>query len=48
MKHKLKNPELWKRLQEFNLDDPSAQFSLSDRLSRENGWSLEYSKRVRE
>lgn len=46
MDRKLKNTELWKRLQEFNLDDPSAQFSLSDRLSRENGWSLEYSKRV--
>jgi hypothetical protein len=46
MNKELKDPALWRRLQEFNLDDPSAQFSLSDRLSRENGWSLDYSKRV--
>lgn len=42
----LKNTELWNKLQKFNLDDPTSEFSLSQRLSRENGWSTNYSKRV--
>ncbi len=28
------------------MDDPSAQFSFSDRLARENGWELEYTLRT--
>lgn len=42
----MKNQELWNKLQDLNLDDPNAAFSLSQRLARENGWSIDYSKRV--
>lgn len=38
--------ELWKKIEEFELDDPESSFSFSDRLSRENNWSLEYSLRA--
>ncbi len=34
---------LWNRLMEFELDDPDSDFTFTDRLSRENDWSLEFS-----
>ena len=37
---------LWQKVKAFELDDPAADFSFSDRLARENGWSLEYSLRA--
>jgi len=37
---------LWKRIKNFEIGDPRSQFSFSDRLARENGWSLEYALRV--
>lgn len=37
---------LWQRLLEFELDDPTAEFSFTDRLARENGWALEKSLRA--
>lgn len=37
---------LWNKIQAFELDDPTAAYSFSDRLARENGWSLEYSLRT--
>jgi hypothetical protein len=46
MKTPMKNPELWKRLQEFNIDDQNSSFTLTQRLARENGWSIDYAKRV--
>lgn len=33
-------PELWERIRRFELDDPNAAFSFTDRLARENGWSM--------
>lgn len=38
--------ERWKKLQNFQLDDPNADFSFSDRLARENDWSLLYCHRA--
>jgi len=38
--------ELWQRIDDFELDDPEASLSFSDRLARENGWGKEYSLRV--
>jgi hypothetical protein len=38
--------ELWKRIKEFEISDPTADFSFSDRLARENSWTLEYSLRT--
>jgi hypothetical protein len=35
--------ELWKKVQHFELDDPQSEFAFSDRLARENNWSLEFS-----
>ncbi|UOR03685.1 hypothetical protein MUN82_12070 [Hymenobacter aerilatus] len=38
--------DLWQRIQHFELDDPTASFSFTDRLARENGWSLEFAVRA--
>lgn len=38
--------ELWRCIKEFELDDIHASFSFSNRLVRENGWSLEYALRA--
>jgi len=37
---------LWKNIREFELDDQDSQQTFTDRLARENGWSLEYSLRA--
>jgi hypothetical protein len=37
---------LWERVAAFDLDEPEAGLSFSDRLARENGWGKEYSLRV--
>jgi hypothetical protein len=38
--------ELWLRIEDFEIDDLESTFSFSDRLARENDWSLEYSLRA--
>ncbi|MFT4602885.1 MAG: hypothetical protein ACI857_003072 [Arenicella sp.] len=38
--------ELWNRIKDFDLDVVGSQFTFTDRLSRENGWTLDYSVRV--
>jgi hypothetical protein len=38
--------ELWLSIKNFELDDPHASFSFTDRLARENDWDLEYSLRA--
>lgn len=40
------NLKLWEKLSNFSLDNPEASFSFSDRLARENNWSIDYAKRV--
>src|SRR4030095_11917811 len=37
---------LWKKIESFQLDDQAASFKFSQRLARENGWTLQLSKRV--
>lgn len=37
--------QLWLKIKAFELDDPAASLSFSDRLARENGWTIEYSLR---
>jgi hypothetical protein len=37
---------LWQKIKNFELDDPAARFSFSDRLAIENQWTLEYALRV--
>lgn len=38
--------ELWRQILQFPLDDPEAAFSFSERLARENDWSLDFALRV--
>lgn len=40
------HPELWDKIQRFELDDTAAAFSFTDRLARENGWSLPFCLRA--
>jgi hypothetical protein len=42
----LQQLELWHSIKNFELDDPHASFSFTDRLARENDWDLEYSLRA--
>jgi hypothetical protein len=44
--NKLTNEELFKKLDDFSLDNPEASFSFSDRLSRENGWTKGFALQV--
>ncbi|MDF1697595.1 MAG: hypothetical protein P1U56_17250 [Saprospiraceae bacterium] len=38
--------QLWTKIQNFEIDDPSSSFTFTDRLSRENAWGLAYSIRA--
>lgn len=42
----LQPAELYQRLQEFSLDEQNVSFSFSQRLARENNWTIEYTQRV--
>ena len=37
---------LWQRIKRFEIDDPSSEFTFTNRLARENGWSLGYAIRA--
>jgi len=43
---KPKEQALWNKLSAFSLDQAGINFSFSDRLARENGWTKSYSLRV--
>lgn len=38
--------QLWQNIRCFELDDPKVTFKFSDRLARDNGWSISYTHRV--
>lgn len=42
----MQNNTLWQKIKSFELDDPAADYSFSDRLARENAWSLEFALRT--
>ncbi len=44
--HRTAHQDLWRRIEDFQLDLPEATFSFSDRLGRENGWSRRHTRRV--
>lgn len=46
MHTQMKNPELWNKISDFQIDDSSSSFTLTQRLARENGWSIDYATRV--
>lgn len=37
---------LWTKIQDFELDDIDADFTFTDRLARENGWTTEFALRT--
>ena len=39
-------PDLWKRLSEFEFDDPDAAVPFSARVARENNWSAKFTKQA--
>ena len=41
-----KQKEIWDKIQSFEIDDPDSSFSFTNRLVRENSWSLEYALRT--
>ncbi len=38
--------QLWERIRDFEMDDPEASFSFTDRLCREQGWSMQFAMRA--
>ena len=38
--------KIWKKIEEFELDDITSSFCFSDRLARENSWSTEFTLRT--
>ncbi len=41
-----KEKRLWDKISQFKFDDEQANFNFSDRLARENNWTISYSKKV--
>jgi hypothetical protein len=37
---------LWIKLCQFEFDDPSSSFTFTDRLARDNGWTIEFTLRT--
>lgn len=37
---------LWDKIRDFELDEPSSSLTFTDRLARENGWTIEYAIRA--
>jgi hypothetical protein len=37
---------LWSKIKAFEFDNPGSELSFTDRLARENGWTMEYSLRA--
>lgn len=42
----LKSDPLWKKLNEYQIDDLESGLTFSERLARDNGWSRNYAKKV--
>jgi hypothetical protein len=40
--------KLWIKIESFELDDPNASMTFTERLSRENGWDLSFALRCTE
>ena len=38
--------KFWRKIENFEIDDPESSFSFSDQSSRENDWSMEFSLRT--
>lgn len=40
------DPDLWKRIQAYQLDDPDAAFPFTQRLAQDNNWTHPFARRV--
>ena len=38
--------DLWRKIHEFQIDEADSSLTFTDRLARDNGWSLDYARRV--
>ena len=36
--------QLWEKIRDFELDDPTASVTFTERLARENDWSLGFAR----
>ncbi|MGC4100084.1 glycine-rich domain-containing protein [Ferruginibacter sp.] len=44
--NKLSQQELWKKIQTFQLDDPTSAFPFSRKLAKENHWEQSFTNRA--
>lgn len=42
----LSNPDLWRRIESFEIDEGAPALTFPARLARENGWTLDFARRV--
>lgn len=42
----MRNSDLWSRIQQVDLNDPTSHLKITERLASENGWKQEYASRV--
>ena len=42
----MKNPQLWKRISDYDLDFEGGKFPFSRRLARDNGWSVAFAEQA--
>lgn len=42
----MKDPQLWKKIDEFEIDDTQCEFTFSRRLARDNKWTHDFSLKV--
>ena len=42
----IEQEKIWQKIEEFEIDDLDSSFTFSDRLARENDWSIEYTLRA--
>jgi len=42
----MRNSKLWQSIDNFQLDDKNSEFTFTQRLARDNRWSVEFSRRV--
>ena len=42
----LEQADLYRRILDFDIDEPGAKLQFTARLARENGWDLDFARRV--
>lgn len=42
----LSNPELWRKIEAFQIDGGNSSLTFAARLARENGWTIKFAERV--